>query len=78
MERKIKLKKIIRFRIEKGYILLFHGLRFKDYHIPLTYKEDLFKLQNGCYKKEIKNKRLIRDLEKINALSLIKPTRTTN
>ncbi len=68
MAKKIKLRDDIKFRRERGYILLCDCKNLEDYELPLRCYTILSKLKKGILKNKVKDENLIRDLIKIKAV----------
>jgi len=68
---KLKLRKYIKFRKERGYVLLCDCKHIENYELPLSYYSSLIALKKGFAKNKIKDK-LIGDLIKIKAVNKTK------
>lgn len=67
MGRKVMLKGNIKFRKEKGHLLLCDCKTLETHSLPLKYHPILNRLKKGAYKEEIE-KSLFEDLSVIKAL----------
>lgn len=67
MEGKIRLKHQMKFRKEKGYLLLCNRKSLETYNLPMKFLEKISSLKEWTNKNTI-NDDLLKDLEEIGAL----------